>query len=128
MTKTKYAELEDTFLKNEENISLICLTETQQKQNKLRIDKDIEKIDSMRNKEGSNKGESRKGGGLMILYNKKKQIKLEKNENKEKDILEVEGKCIGLKMKMILVYFDTRKNKDGRDRNDEIRNEVEKII
>ena len=128
MTKTKYAELEDTFLKNEENISLICLTETQQKQNKLRIDKDIEKIDSMRNKEGSKKGESRKGGGLMILYNKKKQIKLEKIENKEKDILEVEGKCIGLKMKMILVYFDTRKNKDGRDRNDEIRKEVEKII
>ena len=111
------------MLRDKEELKMICLTETQLKTNKIKIHKDIESINSMRERKNT-----RRGGGLMILYNKNENIKLEKIENTEKEILEVEGKCLELKMKIILVYFDTRKNKEGNMRNKEIREEVEKCI
>ena len=45
------------------------------------------------------------------------EIKLEKKENNNKDLLEIEGRIFGMKIKIVIVYFDANKNKRGKDRN-----------
>ena len=54
----------------------------------------------------------------MILYRKNKKLELTKVVNRNKDILEVEGKCLGQKIRFILVYFDVKQYKSGRERNE----------
>ncbi|CAL4106290.1 unnamed protein product, partial [Meganyctiphanes norvegica] len=55
-------------------------------------------------------------------------IKFEKVPNVEKEILEIEGKCMDLKIRTILVYFDARTTPEGKRRNLEIKKEIERIL
>ena len=59
---------------------------------------------------------------------KEEQVNLEKKESKSSDILEIEGKCYGKEMKIILVYFDANKNAAGKERNRAIKKEIEEKI
>ena len=72
--------------------------------------------------------EDKKGGGLQIMMKKHKQVSFEKRKSVCKDILEIEGRCFGMRIKIILVYFDSNKGGDGRCRNEVIRKEVESKI
>ena len=60
------------------------------------------------------------------MMKKTKNLDFKKIENKNKDILEVEGKCFGNKLRIILVYFDVDKSKKGERVNAKIRKDVEK--
>ena len=55
------------------------------------------------------------------------RVTFEKKESKSSDILDIEGRCFGKEMKIILVYFDANKDAKGKKRN-EIKKEVEKKI
>ena len=69
----------------------------------------------------SNELKTKRGGGLEIILQKGKQFIFEKRENINKDFLEIEGTCLGNKMKIILVYFDVDKSKDGEKINAKLR-------
>ena len=116
------AEIEDMFLRKDGRLNLVCLTETQKKQDSILISKNVVNINSMREKK------DRKGGGLMILYRKNNKMNFNKIENKNKNILEIEGRCLGIKLRIVLVYFDVRKGTKGTNANKPIQRAVEKII
>ena len=58
------------------------------------------------------------------------KVKLNKLEGENDDILEIEGVIFGLKVKIILVYFDCSKNKSGDefDHNRNMEREIRKMI
>ena len=108
LNKTKYSELEETFFKNNEEINIVCLTETQNRHEKVKIHDKLSTHFAMREK-----GE-KKGGGIQVIYLRTKQLRIEKIENKNKNLLELEGEIKGFDLKMIIVYFDTKNYGQGR--------------
>lgn len=64
----------------------------------------------------------------MILYKNDSEINLKTEVSKHKDILEVRGKILMLKIKLILVYFSVVHNEVDKHNNLEIKHEVEKKI
>ena len=73
------------------------------------------------------KGE-RKGGGLQILMPKSDKFNFTKIKNNNKEILEIEGTLYGIGLKLVIVYFDVRKDEEGKKVNKKIRKDMEKII
>ena len=117
--------LEESYLGKESGHNIVCLTETQLRQDKLRMGENVVSYNAMRDIEG----EEKKGGGLMILHKQNKRIRFDKIENKNKNILEMEGKCYGLKIRIVLVYFDSDKSKEGgQKRNKALKIEAEKAM
>ena len=67
----------------------------------------------------------------MILGRRDDRVKLEVVEKcKHRDVLTVEGIVFGMEVRIVLVYFDSSKEKKGKDfdRNREIQGEVERMI
>ena len=113
------------------------MTETQQTEDKFARSENLKVFSSMRepvekkkrnaNKENENKEQkTKKGGGLEIIMQKGKQFSFEKQTNNNKDFMEIEGTCFGNKIKIILVYFDVDKSKDGEKINAKLRKDIEK--
>ena len=94
LTKVKAIELESLFGNND----ILCLTETQQKMEKINFSKNVKYVTSMRDVE------EKKGGGLMILY-KNGNILMKKIETIHKDILIIQCQIYGLELRMILIYM-----------------------
>ena len=110
LTDWKYVDLETKYFREGKEYNILCLTETQQKKEKVKISNGLYNYKAMR--ESNDKG----GGGLQILGRKDNRV--EWKEGKEdgcKDILILEGTCFGMGMKVILAYFDVDKKK-GRIR------------
>ena len=110
-------EIETNITENK----IYCLTETQQKYDRLSISQGIAKIESHR------ENKDKKGGGLMILY-KENKTEIEKIETKQKDILYAKCKIATLEIKIVLVYFSTGNSEDDKRRDEKIRKECEDII
>ena len=70
----------------------------------------------------------RMGGGLMILMRRDPKVDMAEVRVESEEVLEIEGKCFGLDLNVVLVYFDVQKTQEGRENNDNIREEVERII
>ena len=70
----------------------------------------------------------KKGGGLKILMEKDKNMDFEYITCASNDILDLEGKCFNIDLKIILVYFDVDKGAKGKEINDLIRLEIEEKI
>ena len=102
--------------------NILCLTETHHKVERFVCNKKLEKFETMRLE--PDKG----GGGLQILTRKCDGLEFEKIENENRDILEIEGSCLGIDMKIILVYFDVDKGPKGIVRNKKIRENIEERI
>ena len=90
----KAIELESLFGNND----ILCLTETQQKMEKVNFSKNVKYVTSMQDVE------EKKGGGLMILY-KNGNILMKKIETIHKDILIIQCQIYGLELRMILIYM-----------------------
>merc|ERR1712121_377638 len=75
------------------------------------------------------KGE-KKGGGLMIGYKEDKYIVMKEINTKSNDILAIEGKIRGCKVRIVLMYLDNTKLKRGKDylRNRQIQKQAEKLF
>ena len=108
LTKQKLMELEKML---SSNCDILCLTETHQRYDKLDIDRNLVKVESMR------KGQDKKGGGLMIIYKKSSSIKLDIIPSRSADILDVQGTIAGRKVRMILVYMSVENQPQDFERN-----------
>ena len=64
----------------------------------------------------------------MVIIPEMEEIKLQKKENKCTELLDLEGEIYGIGIKIVVVYFDSNKGKNGNEANKEIRVEVEKLI
>ena len=109
----------EAFYKDREACNIVCLTETHKN---VESRGNLERIMKMR------KIGEKKGGGLEIRMEKDEQIILEEKKSRSSDILEVEGKCYGKEVKIILVYFDANRNAIGKERNQKIKEELEQKI
>ena len=74
--------------------------------------------------------ERKKGGELMIGLLDNKKTRLEEIKVDHSDILALEGTMRGSKIRIILTYFDSTKNKSGKDfeRNRKIQKLIEKLM
>ena len=122
LSRGKYGELVDLCFRGERGYNILCLTETHHTYEKFVVDENLENFSAMR-KEGE-----RKGGGLKILMEKSKNVDFEIKKSKSAEILDIEGECFGEKIKIILVYFDVRKDGKGKDNNHKIRKEIEEKV
>ncbi|CAL4162554.1 unnamed protein product [Meganyctiphanes norvegica] len=127
LTKVKYGELLDLFFKGKRNYNILCLTETHHNWERLYIDENLENFSAMRDIRDKTKG-IKKGGGLKILMEKDKNMDFEYITCASNDILDLEGKCFNIDLKIILVYFDVDKGAKGKEINDLIRLEIEEKI
>lgn len=118
LTNPKVAEIEELM---RDRKSLAILTETQKKVNNLKINEDIIVLESMRDLK------DKKGGGLMLMHWKDKEIKLEKGDTKNKDLMLIKGDFYGEQINIIVVYFSigTAQNKE---KNMALRKEAEHMI
>ena len=76
------------------------------------------------------KKSEKKGGGLMIGFKEDKKTVMEEIKVESNDILAIEGKIRGCKVRIILVYMDSTKKKQGKDynKNRKIQKQVEKLF
>ena len=99
LSQPKMIEIEQLLCVND--TSIFCLTETHQTRNTIKMNDDIQILSKMRNIK------EKKGGGLMLLWNKNNGIKIEKIDTNHSDILlafvEI-GKC---SFYLLLVYMAT---------------------
>ena len=70
----------------------------------------------------------RRGGGLQILMRKRRGVEMEEVRTRSEEVLCIEGVCFGLEMRMVLAYFDVRRDEEGRQNNQVIREEMERLI
>ena len=123
ITAVKIQTVIENFIKNKDYTSIFCFTET--------------KVDSLSFKpigikifSKHRKKKEKKRGGLLIGYKNDKKTKLEEIKVDSNDILALEGTVRGSKIRIILSYFDSTKNKSGRDydRNRKIQKTIEKLM
>ena len=125
LTDGKYGELELKYLREGKEYNILCLTETQQKIEKVKIADGLYNHTMMR--ETNDKG----GGGLQVIGREDRRVDWkEVKGGRCKDIMILEGKCFGMSIRLILAYFDVGKKKTGDDagRNRKIRAEIEKAM
>ena len=113
----------DKFLKGGDHKTLFCFTET--------------KVDSLDftpvgiKLYVKNRGKNdKRGGGLMIGHKLSNRIKLEEMIVDNVDILALEGTIENQKYRIILSYFDSCKNKSGKEynKNRKIQKDIEDLI
>ena len=121
LTMSKYVDIEENFFRKEE-VNIVCLTETHKRVEDIYISSKINTFNVMRKKK------DKKGGGIQVLLPNMSEIVLEKKENSNRDMLELEGKIHGMRMKMVVVYFDANKDEGGRSRNRKLRSDIERIM
>ena len=121
LTMSKYVDIEENFFRKEE-VNIVCLTETHKRVEDIYISSKINTFNVMRKKK------DKKGGGIQVLLPNMSEIMLEKKENSNRDMLELEGKIHGMRMKMVVVYFDANKDEGGRSRNRKLRSDIERIM
>ena len=125
LTQEKYTNLEEAYLEKGCGHNIVCLTETQKTVDNIRMGSNIVSHNAMRDI----KSDEKKGGGLMLIHRKNHKINFEKVENKNKNLLEMEGKCYDLKVRIVLAYFDSDKSKEGgQKRNKAIKSEIDKAM
>ena len=95
LTQVKAIEIERILTKN----SIICLTGTQQKLEKINFSQDIRYITSMRSMQ------DKRGGGLMVLWRDDYSITLTKVDIAQSDILIVQCKIQGTSFILVPVYM-----------------------
>ena len=94
----KLSELEEMVTDTE----MICITETQQTVQKLRLKDNTGYISTMREKE------DKRGGGIMIVFRNNENIVIEKQHSPHKDLLYAKCTIYSYKFRIIATYFDTK--------------------
>ena len=102
--------------------TIMCLTETQLKIDRIKNTGNLMYVDSMREMQ------DKKGGGLRILWRKEKEVDVEEIETKIRDILCVKCRVSRLCFYMVLVYFPCDNKEEDKKRRREMEKEVENII
>lgn len=114
LTKTKMLELGKLVCKN----TVLCLTETQEKIRKTKLNDDMESIESLR------EIEDKKGGGVMMIYRNDNERSFKKVDCRSKDCLYVKSDGNGQQISFVIVYFSV----NDRERNEKMKKDIERII
>ena len=85
LTQIKASEIEELVSEN----SLFCITETQQRYNKIRFMDNTKYISVMREKE------DKKGGGIMVVYKESENVEVKEIKTRDSDVLYVECNYFG---------------------------------
>ena len=115
ISKLKFADLMNS--EHSGNSNVICIFETHEKFQKIGISSSHEVFASRRDLE------DKKGGGLLVLFNRDFVNGTEYNADSA-DLLHCKIQCHNLELHLILVYMDVM----DQERNDEIRRELRDII
>ena len=118
MTNIKIGEIENLIDEN----SLMCLTETQLRSDKVIVSDKFTYVHSMR-KEGE-----KKGGGLMAIYTKVGNKELAQHKTRSSDIMHISYKENELKMEIVIVYLPAGTQEEDKKKRREMRKELEEII
>ena len=118
LTNPKFAEIE----KEIDEDTIYCLTETQKKIDNLKIEHSLETYHSMR------EAQDRKGGGLMLMHQKRIKYQLEERETISTEILHVGGMVGEARVELVLVYMKTGNDATTREFNEQITREIQRII
>ena len=118
----KYTEIEENVFTEGKGVNIVCITETHHRTKKLDIKENVRGFCALRDKG------DKKGGGIQILMPKMQQLKFKKVENKNKELLEIEGNLFGVEMKIIIVYFDANRDDEGKKRNKKLKKDIENKI
>ena len=111
--EAKYQELEskyliDKVLHDMKEYNLICLTETQERVEKVKKNDAVFRHLIMR------QIDDKKGGGLKVFGRVDSRVRLDMVQRvKSRDVLALEGVIFGLQLRLILVYFDCTKITSG---------------
>ena len=112
LTKHKAVKFERVI--QEENLNLLCLTETQQKFKRVDFADFVEEYSVMREER------DKKGGGLMALAKKGSHQSIGIKPIVNNDIMEMEIIICGIRIMLLLVYMDVQ----NQERNILIRTEL----
>ena len=118
-TRAKQIEIED--LAKQDGV-LVCLTETQQKYDKIALTKGISKVERMRDVL------DKKGGGLLIAFKENSWLQVDQMETKNADLLYAIMKACNTTIHLVLVYFSIPNKPEDKARNKELRKEIEAIL
>ena len=110
LTNVKYSEI---YGEIGEGV-VMCLTETQKKVNNIRVAENLITIESMREME------ERRGGGVMVLFEEKEDLRLEKEVNEYRDCLEMKGNFGREMVNLTVVYLRTGSGREELEQNREI--------
>lgn len=116
LTKYKAIELERVI--KEEHLSLLCLTETQQKYKRVDFADFVQELSVMREEN------DKRGGGLIALSRKGKFQSIGMKQVINNDLLEIEVTECGTKITILLLYMDVQ----DQGRNGLIRGELERKL
>ena len=122
LNHNKYMNIEEEFFRNENEINIVCLTETHEKCEETDIHQNIKAIHTIREKN------DKRGGGILLLTPNMTRINLKEIKNKNKELLEAEGNIFDTEVKIITVYFDANRDQNGRDRNTMLQEIIEDKI
>lgn len=95
LTTPKMLELERLI---ENDLDIVCITETQLVYDKVQISGHLKKYDSMRGKD------EQKGGGLLVMFKDTEDIQAVQKKTINKDILVLEARIQSTNLIIILVY------------------------
>ena len=118
-TRAKQIEIEE-LAKREGTI--VCLTETQQKIDKIIPSEGLTKIEKMR------KITDKKGGGLLATFKKNSWFKMQQVETKSADLLYAILKVYNTTIHLMLVYLSIPNTCDDKERNLKLIEEIGAIL
>ena len=119
LTRAKQIEIEELARREGE---IICLTETQQKIDRIHLSEGIGKVERRRDMK------DKKGGGLLIAYKMNSLIKVEKVETVSPDILYATVSLFSTVLHVLLVYLSVNTTTEDKVRNQKIKKELESIL
>ena len=93
LTNIKMCEIEKLI----DNNTIMCLTETQLKINKIKVSESLRQAASMRDLK------DKKGGGIVVFWRKDSEIEIEEIQTKIKDMLYVKCKIRNKHFYMVIV-------------------------
>ena len=118
-TRAKQIEIEE-LAKREGTI--VCLTETQQKIDKIIPSEGLTKIEKMR------KITDKKGGGLLATFKKNSWFKMQQVETKNADLLYAILKAYNTTIHLMLVYLSIPNTCEDKERNLKLIDEIGAIL
>ena len=117
--KKKVGEVEELMETKEH---MVCLTETQQKIDKVNLSQHLEKWTAMRNKD------EKRGGGLMFIRDKNLEGEIMQETTRSRNILILDVRISDVQFIMILVYMPCGSDAQSGEERKKMLIEIEKAI
>ena len=113
-------EIIDHSLQEKDRYNIMCLTETGERFERLRLSNDYQVFNSMRKGKG--------GGGIKIVLKKHGKVDLKETSSKCAGILDVRGKIGHNDAQIIVIYMAPQRSGTGAEKNKEIEEEINEKI